>query len=62
MNHFLLTGAGFTRNWGGILASEMFNQLLGSALLDEPLRRLLLRDRNFEACLGIPSASLGSRK
>lgn len=29
----------------------MFNQLLGSALLDEPLRRLLLRDRNFEDVL-----------
>ena len=51
MNHFLLTGAGFTRNWGGILANEMFSQLLGSKLIDEPLRRLLLRDRNFEDVL-----------
>ena len=29
----------------------MFNQLLGSTLLDEPLRRLLLRDQNFEDVL-----------
>lgn len=29
MPHFLLTGAGFSRNWGGWLASEAFEYLLG---------------------------------
>ena len=29
MSHILLTGAGFSRNWGGWLASEAFEYLLG---------------------------------
>jgi len=28
--HFLLTGAGFSRNWGGWLVNEAFEYLLGS--------------------------------
>jgi hypothetical protein len=29
MPHYLLTGAGFSRNWGGWLANEAFEYLLG---------------------------------
>jgi len=29
-NYLLLLGAGFSRNWGGWLASEAFEYLLGS--------------------------------
>ena len=29
MTYILLTGAGFSRNWGGWLASEAFEYLIG---------------------------------
>jgi hypothetical protein len=51
MTYILLTGAGFSRNWGGMLAPEVFQYLLGCSELDEGLRRLLLRDRSFEDVL-----------
>jgi hypothetical protein len=51
MTHILLTGAGFSRNWGGMLASDVFSYLLGCNELDEELRALLLRDRSFEDVL-----------
>ena len=54
MNFVLLLGAGFTRNWGGWLASEAFEYLLGSPELDDGLRDLLWehKDRGgFEAAL-----------
>ena len=35
MNRILLTGAGFSRNWGGWLADEISNQLL-SAINEAP--------------------------
>lgn len=41
MKHILLTGAGFSRNWGGWLASEAFEYLLGSIYIDDPLRAKL---------------------
>ncbi|MEO4041419.1 SIR2 family protein [Hoeflea sp. CAU 1731] len=37
----LLTGAGFSRNWGGWLASEAFEYLLGSAEINPRLNNLL---------------------
>jgi hypothetical protein len=39
--HILLTGAGFSRNWGGWLATEAFEYLLGCPELDDHLRHLL---------------------
>jgi hypothetical protein len=51
MTRILLTGAGFSYNWGGKLASEVFQYLLGCDDVDAELRRLLLRDRNFEDVL-----------
>lgn len=57
MTHLLLLGAGFSRNWGGWLAAEAFEYLLGSpeVLADEYLRDLLWthqgRGGGFEAAL-----------
>jgi hypothetical protein len=39
--HILLTGAGFSHNWGGYLASEAFDYLLGATEQDADLRTLL---------------------
>ncbi|UTD29169.1 hypothetical protein DB459_21930 [Bradyrhizobium sp. WD16] len=51
--HILLTGAGFSYNWGGYLASEAFEYLLGVTENDEDLRKVLWADQNrgFEATL-----------
>jgi hypothetical protein len=46
MGHILLTGAGFSHNWGGMLAHEVFQYLLGCTELDDDMRRLLWRDKN----------------
>jgi hypothetical protein len=51
MTHVLLTGAGFSRNWGGMLAADVFQYLLGCSEVDDELRRLLWRDRSFEDVL-----------
>ena len=53
MTRVLLTGAGFSRNWGGPVASEMFNRLIGAGL-DNSIRELLVSKRaagGFEAAL-----------
>jgi SIR2-like domain len=41
MTYVLLTGAGFSRNWGGWLASVAFEYLIGCPELDLDLRTLL---------------------
>jgi hypothetical protein len=45
MANILLLGAGFTRNWGGWLAPEVFEYLLGRPEIDEFLRNLLFKHR-----------------
>lgn len=42
-HYILLLGAGFSRNWGGLLASEVIDSLIGSQEIrgDEYLRRVL---------------------
>jgi hypothetical protein len=35
MTHILLTGAGFSYNWGGPLAAEVFNALLSDKDIDD---------------------------
>jgi hypothetical protein len=45
MTHILLTGAGFSYNWGGYLAKEAFDYLLGVAEHDDDLRALLWADQ-----------------
>ncbi|MBJ7544749.1 SIR2 family protein [Rhodomicrobium udaipurense] len=55
--HLLLLGAGFSRNWGGWLASEVFEYLLGIPEISDcpKLRSLLwstkLKGRGFEGAL-----------
>jgi hypothetical protein len=52
----LLTGAGFTRNWGGWLANEAFEYLLGRTEIGSELRNRLWANRvkalGFEHTLG----------
>ncbi|HLX14664.1 MAG TPA: hypothetical protein VKS24_05585 [Bradyrhizobium sp.] len=57
MAHYLLTGAGFSYNWGGWLASEAFEYLLGAPEIDAELRALLWQNKEagggFEDALAI---------
>lgn len=56
VNRVLLLGAGFSRNWGGWLANEATEYLLGSKHLDASHRSLLLsnkRSGGFETALGM---------
>jgi hypothetical protein len=66
MKRILLTGAGFTRNWGGWLADEVFEYLLGDPALDREMRRLLwdTKDRGggFEAALATVSSDADRRR
>jgi hypothetical protein len=45
MPHYLLAGAGFSRNWGGWLANEAFEYLLGCDEIDDNLRHKLWRSK-----------------
>jgi len=45
MTHLLLTGAGFSKNWGGLLASEVFNDLLSVGELDQATRDMLYKSQ-----------------
>jgi len=47
MRHILLLGAGFSRNWGGLLANDVFDHLIGRKEIaqDEYLKRLLWTHR-----------------
>jgi SIR2-like protein len=49
MTFLLLTGAGFSRNWGGWLASEAFEYLLGSPEVDDNLRHVLWESKRHNA-------------
>jgi len=56
MSHLLLIGAGFSRNWGGWLATEAFEYLLGcqEVMQSTQLQRLLWRNQTqggFESAL-----------
>jgi len=48
--HLLLTGAGFTKNFGGCLGSEMWVKLFNNRLIQkhEPLRKILLSNCEFD--------------
>jgi hypothetical protein len=48
MSHLLLLGAGFSRNWGGWLAAEAFEYLLGcpEVRASEEIRKLLWRHQS----------------
>jgi hypothetical protein len=66
MYHYLLTGAGFSRNWGGWLANEAFEYLLGAPEIDDHLRNILwstkLTSGGFEAALSIVQGAYSSTK
>lgn len=49
----VLTGAGWTRNWGGWLANELWGVLLGDSQIQRSpkLRQLLLDETSFEVAL-----------
>ena len=49
--HLLLTGAGFTYNWGGWLAKELEGDLLGRLASSPALQRLVQNAPNFEEAL-----------
>ncbi len=54
MTFTLLLGAGFSRNWGGWLADEVFEYLIGYKRITPPLRELLMRHKGkggYEAAL-----------
>jgi hypothetical protein len=65
-NYVLLTGAGFSRNWGGWLANEAFEYLLGSPFIDDALRRLLWHAKEkkggFEEALAAAQAAYRAQK
>lgn len=52
MAHLLLLGAGFTRNWGGWLAGELADDLIGRLADDRDLCKRLTDNPNFEEVLG----------
>ncbi len=55
MKHVLLLGAGFSRNWGGWLASEVYEYLIGCTQVrsDPELRKLVTNHKyDFEGALG----------
>ena len=66
MSHYLLTGAGFSRNWGGWLANEAFEYLLGAPEIDDYLRNTLwgakLRGEGFEGALSMVQDAYASNK
>jgi hypothetical protein len=51
MPHILLTGAGFTHNWGGWLAKELEGDLLARLAAHDTLRRLIQFSENYEEAL-----------
>jgi hypothetical protein len=59
MADILLLGAGFSRNWGGWLAPEMFEYLLGCSELAPPLRDLLWDHRHTGGYEGALAQLLG---
>lgn len=50
--NILLLGAGFSRNWGGLLATEVLGELLGGVQGRPALHRMLVERRSFEEVLG----------
>jgi hypothetical protein len=52
MNFVLLVGAGFSRNWGGWLANEAFEYLLGCPQVDADIRALLWSHRKTDGFEG----------
>jgi len=58
-NRVLLTGAGWSRNWGGQLANEVWSSLIGHQRIrsNGRLRDLLLKEAAFEQAMGMTRAA-----
>ena len=61
MNCILLLGAGFSRNWGGRLATEVRAELQSVLRTDQYLARLV-QQRDFETALSIVQGEYDQRK
>ena len=48
-HNILLTGAGFTKNFGGLLAKEMWSKIFNNSRLHSQLKPLLLQDFDYES-------------
>lgn len=48
-HNILLTGAGFTKNFGGLLAKEMWSKIFNNPKLHSQLKPLLLNDFDYES-------------
>ena len=59
MNCILLLGAGFSRNWGGRLATEVRAELQSVLRTDQYLARLV-QQRDFETALSIVQGNMTS--
>ena len=59
MNCILLLGAGFSRNWGGRLATEVRAELQSVLRADQYLARLI-QQRDFETALSIVQGNMTS--
>lgn len=62
MPHFLLVGAGFTRNWGGPLSDELTGSLLGDLHDDPDLARVLRKGPFEEAFQGFQRPASDSQR
>jgi hypothetical protein len=64
--HYLLSGAGFSRNWGGWLANEAFEFLLSADEVDAHLRNVLwdakLRGEGFEGAFAAVQSAFDKQK
>lgn len=61
MTHIALLGAGFSRNWGGWLAPEVFGELLSRLGHDRETYQRLRRSGNFEDTLAELQAEVRSQ-
>jgi hypothetical protein len=61
MFHVALLGAGFSRNWGGWLATEVLGELLGRIANDREIYTRLRQSRNFEDTLAELQAEARTR-
>lgn len=62
MSHIALLGAGFSRNWGGWLATEVLGELLGRVGSDRDSYARLRRSGNFEDTLADLQAEARTRQ
>src|ERR1700720_2983902 len=60
MGHYLLIGAGFSRNWGGPLSEEVTGSLLGELHDDQEIANALRRGPFEDAFQGFQPPTAGN--